>query len=239
MMALLEVDDITKHFAGVEALRGASLRVDEGEIVGLIGPNGAGKTTLLNIIHGFTAPTSGSVRFDGTSVTRHSAARRSRAGIGRTFQTLQLFGSLTVEENLRVAAARACRGGHAASHALTTARVCGVDGIFERRAADLPLGEGRRVELARALCLQPRLLLLDEPVSGMSDTATDDMARLILDLREQLGLAVLFIDHDMRFVMDISDYVYVADFGEIVAHGDPDAVRADPEVMRAYVGDLL
>ena len=176
--------------------------------------------------------------FDGHELNGSSVATRSIGGVGRTFQTLQLFGSMTVEENLLVSAVRGRFAGSAGELARTAARFCGIEHLLARQAGDLPLGEGRRVELARALCLRPRLLLLDEPVSGMDDGATAEMGDLLLRLRERLGTAVLFIDHDMRFVMDVSDYVYVLDFGELVAEGAPAEILANDEVSRAYVGSL-
>jgi branched-chain amino acid transport system ATP-binding protein len=240
-MSVLSVESVAKNFAGVRALSDVSLAVERGEIVSVIGPNGAGKTTLLNMIHGFTEPSAGVIRFgedDPIDLARLTVEDRSRRGIGRTFQTVQLFASLTVEENLLVAAQRGRLAGSARELTRAAATFCGIEGLLQRRAGDLPLGEGRKVELARALCLRPTLLLLDEPVSGMSDAATEDVAELLDRCREVLDVSILLIDHDMRFVMDVSDYIYVLDFGEVVAEGTPDEVAADEAVMAAYVGSI-
>jgi branched-chain amino acid transport system ATP-binding protein len=249
-MALLEVQGITKRFRGVTAVDQLSLRVHRGEMVSLIGPNGAGKSTVFNCLSGLLEPDEGDVRFDGRNLFAMAPHERALAGVGRTFQTVQLFGDLTVWENLTVAAqSRGVTGviGHMLGmgrtessrfreRARVIAQFCGIGGQLERPARELPLREQRLTELARALCLEPRLLLLDEPASGMDSGETDEFAALLLRIRKSFRLAMLYVEHDMRLVMAISDYIYVLDFGRLIAEGTPEQVRNDPAVIAAYLG---
>ena len=239
-MALLEAERIEVRFGGVHALQGVDLDVDAGMITGLIGPNGAGKTTLFNVVSGLQEPTEGRVSFDGQDVTGTRAVRRARLGIGRTFQRLEVFGSLSVRDNLRVAAeAREAWGG---KDDTTPERVA--DELLERirlsslantRADALPTGMLRIVELGRALAARPRLLLLDEPSSGLDENETDLLAELLLDLARE-GLAVLLVEHDVELVMHVCAKIHVLDFGRIIAVGTPDEVRSDERVRAAYLG---
>jgi branched-chain amino acid transport system ATP-binding protein len=209
-------------------------------VTGLIGPNGAGKTTLFNVVSGLQEPTVGTVSFDGIDVTPLRAVRRARLGIGRTFQRLEVFGSLSVRDNLRVAAeAREAWGGKEGD---APDRVA--DDVLERirltslrnaRADALPTGMLRLVELGRALAARPRLLLLDEPSSGLDENETDLLAELLLDLSKE-GLAVLLVEHDVELVMKVCSRIHVLDFGRIIAVGTPDEVRADERVRAAYLG---
>jgi branched-chain amino acid transport system ATP-binding protein len=250
-MALLEVDGLTKRFSGVVAVDNTALRVHRGEMVSLIGPNGAGKSTLFNCLSGLLEPDAGRVLFDGGDLFSLAPHERALAGLGRTFQTVQLFGDLTVWENLMVAAqARGITGivGHMVGlgrtetarfreRARVVAQFCGIGGHLERPARTLPLREQRLTELARALCLEPRLLLLDEPASGMDSAETDEFAKLLMRIRKSFRLSMLYVEHDMRLVMAVSDYIYVLDFGRLIAHGTPDEIRNDPAVIAAYLGE--
>jgi branched-chain amino acid transport system ATP-binding protein len=241
-VSLLEVDDVVVQFGGVTAVNHATFTAEAGQITGLIGPNGAGKTTCFNVITGLQRPTQGTVRFDGRSITRTPVHRRSRRGIGRTFQRLEAFGSLTVRENVRVAhdIHRGVRGVvSSARHERAL-----IDGVLERvgiaayadeRADSIPTGTARLLELARCLASEPRLLLLDEPSSGLDETETDDFGELLQELAAE-GTAILMVEHDMDLVMGVCDTIRVLDFGEVIAVGDPAMIRNDPRVQKAYLG---
>jgi branched-chain amino acid transport system ATP-binding protein len=239
-LALLEAEGIEVRFGGVHALQGVDLDVEPGMVTGLIGPNGAGKTTLFNVVCGLQPPTEGKVAFDGADITRLRAVRRARLGIGRTFQRLEVFGSLTVLDNLRVAAeARDARPGkegadsnRIAAELLDRLRLTSLAGA---RADALPTGMLRIVELGRALAASPRLLLLDEPSSGLSEAETDLLGDLLLDLARE-GLGVLLVEHDVELVMTVCRRIHVLDFGRIISVGTPDEVRADERVRAAYLG---
>jgi branched-chain amino acid transport system ATP-binding protein len=252
-MALLDVYDVTVRFGGVRALAGVSLHVNHGEIFGLVGPNGAGKTTLFNAVTGVIRPDSGRICYEENDIDHLSAHRRARLGIARTFQNLQLFGEMTVLENLmlpvdafarRGPIADALRLPHAAfaerrakERARAMLHLVGGDGLDDVVASDLPIGVQRRIELARALCLRPTLLLLDEPGSGLDARETAELAELLPQIRERLGTTMLLVDHDMALVMRVCDYLAVLDFGELIATGPPDRVRTDRRVIRAYLGE--
>jgi branched-chain amino acid transport system ATP-binding protein len=250
-MALLEVDGLSKRFRGVTAVDNLSLRVHRGEMVSLIGPNGAGKSTCFNCLSGLMPPDTGRVSFDGNDLLAMQPYQRALAGLGRTFQTVQLFGDLTVWENLTVAAqSRGSVGmvGHMLGmgqletrrfreRARVIAQFVGIDEVLERAAKVLPLRQQRLTELARALCLEPQLLLLDEPASGMDAAETDEFARLLLRIRKSFRLSMLYVEHDMRLVMAVSDYIYVLDFGKLIAEGKPEEVRNNPAVIAAYLGE--
>jgi branched-chain amino acid transport system ATP-binding protein len=238
-VALLEIDTISVSFGGLLALDRASLDVEAGQVTGLIGPNGAGKTTLFNVITGLQTPTSGHVRLEGKDVTRAKRHNRARLGIARTFQRLEPFGSLTARENVLVAlemrrrwATEKYHPGEVADQLLE--RV-GISAVANRKVESLPTGSARLVELARALGTAPRVLLLDEPSSGLSEDETNALGRLLLELAAD-GLGVLLVEHDMSFVMGTCTYINVLDFGRIIAHGHPDEIQEDPEVQRAYLG---
>ena len=239
-MALLEAKEIHVRFGGVHALQGVDLGVEPGMVTGLIGPNGAGKTTLFNVVCGLEHPTSGGVVFDGADITGLRAVRRARLGIGRTFQRLEVFGSLSVRDNLQVAAeARDAWGDkegpgpdQVAEEVLDRIRL---SSLQHARADALPTGLLRIVELGRALAARPRLLLLDEPSSGLSEAETDLLGELLLDLARE-GLAVLLVEHDVELVMNVCARIHVLDFGRIIAVGTPDEIRADERVRAAYLG---
>jgi branched-chain amino acid transport system ATP-binding protein len=234
-LALLEIDEVVVRFGGVVAVNGASFAVEEGVVVGLMGPNGAGKTTLFNVITGLQEPSRGRVHFAGKDITDDSPRHRALAGIGRTFQRLEVFGSLSVGDNIRVAAEM--RG---LEH---PERVR--DGLLERvgltafahtPADAVPTGIARLTELARALACNPRLLLLDEPSSGLSEAETDDFAVLVRSLAQDDGRSVLIVEHDVDLVLGLCSTIHVLDFGTIIATGTPKEIAADPRVQDAYLG---
>lgn len=244
-MALLEVDDVIVRFGGVTAVNHASFTADLGSITGLIGPNGAGKTTCFNVITGLQKPTQGRIRYRDRDVTRWPVHRRAGHGIGRTFQRLEAFGSLSVRDNVRVA--REIHGGPLAWFGLSGGagrsalevemlleRV-GVADYADERADSVPTGAARLLELARALACDPMLLLLDEPSSGLDETETDSFGALLKDLAAE-GTAILMVEHDMDLVMGVCDEIHVLDFGEIISSGTPGDIRSDARVQRAYLG---
>ncbi|HYL07522.1 MAG TPA: ATP-binding cassette domain-containing protein [Candidatus Udaeobacter sp.] len=252
-MTLLRVRDVTVRYGGIVALDGVSLDLNRGEILALIGPNGAGKTTLFNCITGVVRPERGSVYFDGHSITQSLPHERARRGVARTFQNLQLWGSMTVEENLMVPM-DALGGRNTFSDALylpfssyaehaswerarAILHVLDLDRFARTRAADLPAGIQRRVEIARALASRPKLLLLDEPAAGLDASETARLGELLHSVRRRFHVSMLLVDHDMSLVMGVCDYVYVLDFGKLMAKGEPAAVRNDPNVIAAYLGE--
>ena len=239
-MALLEVVDVTVRFGGVTAVDNASFAVDDGTITGLIGPNGAGKTTLFNVISGLQSPTSGRVRFRDRDVTRTSVNTRARAGIGRTFQRLEAFGSLTVRENVLVA--REIKAGVRGWFGRRPDAI--VDALLERvgisryahqRADSVPTGVARLLEIARALAVEPRLLLLDEPSSGLDEAETESFGVLLRELAAH-GTAILMVEHDMDLVMGVCNLIHVLEFGRVIATGTAEQIRSDRAVQAAYLG---
>ncbi|MDH3752999.1 MAG: ABC transporter ATP-binding protein [Acidimicrobiia bacterium] len=235
-MTLLSVAEITVDFGGLRALNRASLAADEGRITGLIGPNGAGKTTLFDVITGLRSATTGTVVFDGLDLSTLGVHQRARRGIARTFQRLEVFAHLTVRDNMQVASdsRRRWSDDPSASPDELIERI-GLTEVADVVAGTLPTGTARLVELARALATGPRLLLLDEPVSGLDQDETGAMAGLLRDLVAE-GLGVLLVEHDMSFVMDCSDVIHVLDFGAVIASGEPAALQTDPAVQTAYLG---
>jgi branched-chain amino acid transport system ATP-binding protein len=235
-MTILETREISVRFGGHMAVNSVSLSVDAGGITGLIGPNGAGKTTTFNVITGLQAPTRGRVRLDGSDITGLSAHKRARNGIARTFQRLELFGSLTVRDNVRTAAEL---NRNSARPPLDVAdellhRV-GLTDVGEQRADSLSTGSARLLELARALAGTPRVLLLDEPASGLDETETDRFAEILQDLARD-GLGILIVEHDVPLVMRLCDQITVLNFGEVLASGSPTEIQKDQAVIDAYLG---
>ncbi len=240
-MGILDIIDVSVQFGGLLAVDGATLTVERGCVTGLIGPNGAGKTTLFNVITGLQAPSGGSVRLDGADITRKRPHRRARLGIARTFQRLEAFGSLTARENVLVALEMRRRW--ATEHYSTSALAdelleqVGISAVADRKVESLPTGTARLVELARALATKPKVLLLDEPSSGLDEQETDAMSALLRRLVESDGLGVLLVEHDMPLVMETCTRISVLDFGRVIAQGPPGEIQADPAVQRAYLGN--
>ncbi|HEY1653007.1 MAG TPA: ABC transporter ATP-binding protein [Acidimicrobiales bacterium] len=242
----LEVGRVSVNFGGLRALTDVSLSVDEGSVTGLIGPNGAGKTTLFDVITGMRKPTKGTVTFNGRDLRGVSPYQRSRLGVGRTFQRLELFGTLTVRENVRVAASigrrsRRRASEHTESVEETTERLLEtmhLEQVADTRADTLPTGTGRLVELARALAVRPTALLLDEPASGQNVEETKRFASVLRSLTSE-GLAVLLVEHDMDLVMSVSDVVFVLVEGSILCSGTPQDIQRDPAVAEAYLGSVV
>ncbi len=237
--ARLEARGVTVRFGGLAALSEARVDIAPSEVVGLIGPNGAGKTTLFDVICGLRRPDAGAVCFEGRDVTALSVHRRARLGMARTFQKLEVFGHLSALDNVRVAVEMRRRwdasGGRPSREALSLLERVGVSAVAHEAVAGLPTGTARLVELARALATNPRVLLLDEPSSGLDEAETADLASLVRSLGSE-GLAVLLVEHDMSLVMDVCERIFVLDFGQIIAEGPPPQVRADPSVQAAYLG---
>lgn len=238
-MSTLEASDIVVKFGGHRAVDGASLVAPSGEITGLIGPNGAGKTTMFNVITGLVVPASGAVTLDGVDLTGRPLHQRARAGLARTFQQLELFTMLSVRENIRVAAdihRRWARDGSDPARA-TEAIIdrVGLRAVADERVTVLPTGQGRLVELGRALACVPKVLLLDEPASGQDDTETGRFGELLIELAAD-GTTILLVEHDMALVMNVCHSVYVLDLGRVLTSGPPAQVQADPLVLEAYLG---
>jgi len=238
-MAVLEVHNLSVRFGEHLAVREVDLSVDAGEIVGLIGPNGAGKTTTFNAIAGVQRCT-GAVHLDGVDISSATPQRRAQLGMNRTFQRLEVFGSMTAYDNVRTAAEISARSRRqsmkpAAATADGIVDVLGLGDVTGQRADALPTGRARLVELGRALATDPKLLLLDEPASGLDDVETRRLAGVLEDLRDQ-GLAVLLVEHDIDLVMSLCSRIFVLHLGEVIAHGPPSAIRDDPYVREAYLG---
>ena len=241
-MALLATEDIVVRFGGLRALSEASIDVDPGRVTGLIGPNGAGKTTLFNVITGLQDPDGGRVVLDGVNITRYSPFRRARMGISRTFQKLEAFTSLSARDNVLVAAEQRRAWDRSAFNPPAVAdelleRV-GIGDVAQFMVGTLPTGTARLVELARALALNPRVLLLDEPSSGLNEHETASMAMLLRQLVAD-GLAVLLVEHDMSLVMGTCETIYVLEFGQMIAVGTPQEIQASEAVQAAYLGSAV
>jgi branched-chain amino acid transport system ATP-binding protein len=252
-MALLDIHHCTIRFGGLTAVKDFSLRLAQGELVGLIGPNGAGKTTLFNLISGVYAPSEGDIRIDGKSVAGLSAWRINELGIARTFQNIRLFREISVLDNVRVAFHTQLRTSFlqvvldapayereeawVENEAMALLRIFGLDAMRDERSSNLPYGEQRRLEIARALATRPKVLLLDEPAAGMNPQEKIELMSLIRWVREHFDLSVLVIEHDMGVVMGICERIIVLDYGNVIAEGTPDQIRRDPKVIAAYLGE--
>jgi branched-chain amino acid transport system ATP-binding protein len=236
---LLQTAEVSVRFGGIQALNAVDLTAQPGQITGLIGPNGAGKTTLFNVITGLQAPTRGRVRLDGKDITSLSVHRRARRGLARTFQRLEVFGSLTVADNVRVAVELRRRRTRVRIDVEATVQELlertGIYSVAHQRADTLSTGVARLTELARALATAPQFLLLDEPGSGLDSAECEAFGRLLGELAGD-GLGILMVEHDMDLVMGVCHRVNVLDFGVKIAEGSPDEVRANPQVQAAYLG---
>ena len=249
---LLRVEGLRLAFAGLVALDDVSFEVRPGELFAIIGPNGAGKTSIFNCLCGVYRPAAGRITFDGRDLLRLRRHEIAPAGIARTFQNVELFPGLTVIDNLMLGRHHLMRTGVLAgaafagparreevlhrAHVEHIVEFLEIEAIRDQPVGTLPYGKQKRVELGRALAMEPKLLLLDEPVSGMNLEETEDMARFILDIKEELGIAQVLVDHDMGMVMDIADRIMALDFGRRIAEGTPREIQDDPEVVRAYLG---
>jgi branched-chain amino acid transport system ATP-binding protein len=233
----LAAQDVVVSFKGVRALDGVTASLAPGEVLGIIGPNGSGKTTLLNVLSGFVKPDSGAVLHRDQDVTGLAPRLLSRRGIGRTFQAVRLFKDMTVEENLVCAVLGNGLGRrHAKIRAGQLVEQLELRGLARIQARALPYGDQRRVALARALAMRPSVLLLDEPAAGLNDIETDELLRFIKAARAELGCSVMFVEHDMRMIMQLCDRIQVLDSGKTLAVGAPDDIRRDPRVISAYLG---
>ena len=251
-MTLLEARSVTKRFAGITALDDVSLTVDRGEAVGLIGPNGAGKTTFFNCLLGMLRPDGGSVRFDGTDITRYPVYRRARLGFARTFQRIELFGGMTPRQHLLIAERSRLGTGRLWKDCLNlsnptaderervdrTLVLLGLDDVADRAVESLSLGRGRLVELGRALMTEPLILLLDEPSSGLDQRETSELVRTLQEVQRERATAILLVEHDVDMVRAFASRLYVLDFGTLIAEGPTAEVMTDDAVRRAYLGEI-
>jgi branched-chain amino acid transport system ATP-binding protein len=235
---VLRATAVSRAFEGVHALRDVSVELHRHEVVGLIGPNGAGKTTLVNVITGFDFPTQGSVELGGEDVTSWSPHRRGRAGLARTFQHSRSFGSLSVRENVEVAALGSGAGTRVArSRCAELLELLGLDTRAELPAAALAHGDERKLGVARALAMEPRFVLMDEPAAGLPEAEVPDFAAVVRLVRDSHQAGVLLIDHNMALIMDVCDRIHVLDQGRTLAEGSPDEIRANLDVAAAYLGE--
>ena len=252
-MALLKIDKLTKEFGGLKAVSNFNMEINQGELIGLIGPNGAGKTTAFNLMTGVYEPTSGKMEFDGKSLIGLKPYQVTQRGIARTFQNIRLFADLTVLDNVKIAYHFHVKYGVAESvlrigryypeedeieaKALECLKMFKLDDRRDEIARNLPYGEQRRLEIARALAAQPQLLLLDEPAAGMNPQETHELMEMIRWIRDELKLTILLIEHDMSLVMGVCERIYVLDYGSIIASGTPAEIRSNPQVIEAYLGE--
>jgi len=251
-MPLLQVDQVTRRFGGITAVKGVSFSVEPGQLFGLIGPNGAGKTTLFNLVTGIYAPNEGSILLEGRSIGGLKTHRIAALGIARTFQNIRLFGGLSVLDNVKVAChmrqkvsllGAVTRSAAFREAEAETESVCRkllalfqLERFADEEARNLPYGHQRRLEIARALATRPKLLLLDEPAAGMNPQESQELMQLIRRLRDEFSLAVLLVEHNMKVVMGVCERIHVVDYGQSIAEGTPEQIRHDAKVIHAYLG---
>lgn len=252
MSNVLKLDGVVMRFGGVVAVNNLSLEVNKGRIVALIGPNGAGKTTAFNVITGVYMPTSGAVSFQGKDITKEQPHKIAKLGIARTFQNIRLFKKLTVMDNVLIAKHLHLKSGliGTALHmpwavkeekmmreqAEALLEKVGLTAVKNEMASSLPYGQQRHLEIARALATNPQLLLLDEPAAGMNPQETMELTRFIKEIKDEFDITIFMIEHHMDLVMEISDDIYVLDFGELIAHGTPEQIQRNEKVIQAYLG---
>lgn len=250
---ILSVENITMQFGGVVAVNNLSLHIPEGQIVALIGPNGAGKTTVFNMLTGVYRPTDGGIRLDGQNLIGKKPHEICKMGVARTFQNIRLFSELSVLDNVKTGLHNQITYSFAESmfhlgsyrkkekqmdeKAMELLSVFGLESVADYRAANLPYGKQRKLEIARALATEPKLLLLDEPAAGMNPNETEELMETIEIVRKRFGVTVLLIEHDMKLVSGICEYLYVLNFGRLLAEGTPKEVLSNPEVVKAYLGE--
>ncbi len=253
IIPLLNVNNAGIQFGGLKAVAEVNVEINEGELVGLIGPNGAGKTTFFNLLTGVYVPTEGSIELNGEKLNGLAPYQITRKGISRTFQNIRLFGELSVLDNVKVAYHSLAKHSMLSSifrlpthftgekemeaKAIEFLKIFSLDGFMYEKAKNLPYGQQRRLEIARALAANPKLLLLDEPAAGMNPHETKELMKLIGFIREKFALTVLLIEHDMSLVMGVCERIYVLDHGQLIAQGTPDEIRNNPKVIEAYLGE--
>lgn len=251
-MALLEVTNLGINFGGLAAVSGLNLSIDSGHLYGLIGPNGAGKTTAFNMLTGMYVPSEGRIILDGEDITGRSPEHISKAGVARTFQNIRLFNAMSVLDNVKVGMHNRVTYGmwdgvfrskkyhekekEMNEKALELLHIFGIDEKADYAASQLPYGQQRKLEICRALASDPKLLLLDEPAAGMNPNETQELMETVHKVRDDFGIAILLIEHDMKFVMGICEEITVLEYGKMIAHGDPETVSNDPKVIAAYLG---
>ena len=251
-MALLDVKNLTKNFGGLTAVGDVTMHLDKGELVGLIGPNGAGKTTLFNLLTGVYEPSEGSVSLDGTLLNGKKPYKIASLGLSRTFQNIRLFKDMTVLENVLVGMAnqnklyllasflRLPKFDHSEAKlrqkAMELLAIFDLDGDAETLAKNLPYGQQRRLEIVRALATEPKILFLDEPAAGMNPQETAELTQLIRRIKEEFDITIMLIEHDMSLVMEVTERIYVLEYGRLIAHGTPDEIKTNQRVIEAYLG---